>query len=474
MRKSDGVKKHFDFLLIDLLSLFISFFVSYRIKFGNFGFHKSEVWLLLVFLIILIDAVICLFSDPYKHIITRPYYEEILRSLILSAYNLIAVSVIFYIFKIGTVFSRQTVLLTFIFYFFLSLIFKCFWKWLIKSGKVKPLNAKKANLLIVTDNSDIEDILHNVTAGDYDEYEINAICLPENVAVNAAAGVEILNGFDKISQYAVSNDINDIFVFAAPGTIAKEEYEKLIKNEIGIHFGTEKILDFAAEKYESSEIGIYKTLSVSRYELTQGQMVYLGVKRLIDIIAGILGVIILIPVSAAVKIIYLLSGDKSKIIYRQNRVGKNGKEIKIFKFRTMVPDADKMLDKLLENEKYRAEWEANQKLNDDPRITKPGRFLRKTSLDELPQLINVLKGDMSVVGPRPLVEGELEAHGGMKLYQQIKPGITGWWGCNGRSNIDYRERLELEYYYIRNFSVYLDFLCVLRTVLSVIKRSGAE
>ena len=184
--------------------------------------------------------------------------------------------------------------------------------------------------------------------------------------------------------------------------------------------------------------------------------------------------IFLLPVALTVKLACLISGDKAKIIYRQERIGKNGRRIRIYKFRSMIPNADEKLNELLKDEKYRTEWEANQKLSDDPRITRIGKFLRKTSIDELPQLINVIKGDMSIVGPRPLVAGELEQHGGMKLYQQVKPGITGWWGCNGRSNIEYRERLELEYYYVRNFSVYLDFLCVLRTALSVITRKGAE
>ena len=140
----------------------------------------------------------------------------------------------------------------------------------------------------------------------------------------------------------------------------------------------------------------------------------------------------------------------------------------------MVADADKQLEKLLENEELRREWEANQKLKNDPRITKVGRILRKTSIDELPQVVNLLKGDMSLVGPRPLIEGELEGHEGLKLYQRVKPGITGWWACNGRSNIEYRERLELEYYYIKNFSMYLDILCVFRTVAAVLKKDGAE
>ena len=197
-------------------------------------------------------------------------------------------------------------------------------------------------------------------------------------------------------------------------------------------------------------------------------------QQLIDILCGIIGVIILIPITVMIKLINVLSGDRASLFYRQERVGQNGKIIKIWKFRSMVPNADDLLQELLKDEKYRKEWEENQKFENDPRITKVGRFIRKTSIDELPQLLNVLVGDMSLVGPRPLVKGELEAHDGLKLYQKVKPGITGWWGCNGRSNIDYRERLDLEYYYVKNCSLYLDVLCIFRTVLAVLKKDGAQ
>lgn len=203
-----------------------------------------------------------------------------------------------------------------------------------------------------------------------------------------------------------------------------------------------------------------------------GQLIYLVCKRILDILFGLIGTVMLIPVSAVIKAAYLLSGDEAGIFYTQKRVGQNGKYIRIYKYRTMVPDADKKLAELLQNEKYRAEWEANQKLTNDPRITKVGRLLRKSSVDELPQVLNLLRADMSLVGPRPLVEGELEAHGGLQLYQRIKPGITSWWACNGRSNIDYRERLELEYYYIKHFSMYLDILCIIRTVLAVLQKDA--
>ena len=103
-----------------------------------------------------------------------------------------------------------------------------------------------------------------------------------------------------------------------------------------------------------------------------------------------------------------------------------------------------------------------------------GRVIRKTSIDEVPQFWNILKGDMSLVGPRPLVPGELEMHDGLTLYNKVKPGITGWWACNGRSNIGYRERLELEYYYVKNCSFYLDLLCIFRTMIAVLRKDGAK
>ena len=174
------------------------------------------------------------------------------------------------------------------------------------------------------------------------------------------------------------------------------------------------------------------------------------------------------------KLSYVLRGDRHPVFYRQTRVGLRGQTFELWKLRSMVWNADEVLQDLLQDPSMREEWERDQKLANDPRITPIGRVLRRASLDELPQFINVLKGEMSVVGPRPLIPGELEAHGGRQLYNKVKPGITGWWGCNGRSSIDYYERLELEYYYVTHCSLYLDALCLFRTVVAVFKREGAQ
>ncbi|MBQ7552987.1 MAG: sugar transferase [Bacteroidaceae bacterium] len=201
---------------------------------------------------------------------------------------------------------------------------------------------------------------------------------------------------------------------------------------------------------------------------------YKYIKRIFDILFSLTGIIVIIPLSIIIKLLFLCTGDFGNIMYRQRRVGKGGKIIEIFKYRTMVKNADELLEDLLKDDRYKKEWEETQKLENDPRITKIGKLLRMSSLDELPQCINVLMGDMSLVGPRPLIEGELELHGGTELYWKVKPGITGWWATHGRSDIDYKERLELEYYYIRNQSLKLDLICILKTIGVVLKQEGAK
>ncbi len=465
---------HLDFLIIDALSLIISFVFSYRIKFGSFDFVHTDVWAPLLFTVILLNTVICLFSNPYQGIFRRPYYEEIIRSLLLNIYNLLISSVIFYVFKIGTFFSRQTVLTMYGIYFILSLILKCLWKKLALSEKIKNVNAEKISLFVVGNRDNIEEVLHNAAAGDFEAYEFIGIYLADGGDTEKISGIKVFAGGEDIADRIISEGADEVLIAAEPSVLSAVQYKKLIANGTGIHMSVEAMIGFGTEDYNISDVGVYKTLSVGTYEFTPLQRFYLVIKRLLDIVIGIVLLPLLGIIAAAVKLIYAASGDKGKIFYEQKRIGKNGKPINIIKFRTMVSDADKILSELIKDPKYKAEWDENQKLTDDPRITTLGRFLRKTSIDELPQIINVINGEMSLVGPRPLVLGELEAHGGMKLYQQVKPGITGWWGCNGRSNIDYRERLELEYYYVKNFSAYLDFLCVLRTVIAVISRDGAE
>lgn len=201
-----------------------------------------------------------------------------------------------------------------------------------------------------------------------------------------------------------------------------------------------------------------------------------GIKRLVDIIAGLVGTILLIPITICIYIAKkILKEDDGPIFYDHLRIGKDGKHFKLYKYRSMIVGADEILKEYLaENEAARIEFEKNQKLKNDPRITKLGNFLRKTSLDEFPQFINVLKGDMSLVGPRPIVDREVELFGDkMKTVHSVRPGLTGYWAANGRSDTTYEQRVEMEAYYAENFSLLLDIKIILKTIKSVIKKEGA-
>lgn len=163
------------------------------------------------------------------------------------------------------------------------------------------------------------------------------------------------------------------------------------------------------------------------------------------------------------------------VFYRHRRIGRYGRKFDLYKFRTMVQNADQVLQTYLDQStELRAEWEATQKLQNDPRVTRVGALLRKTSLDELPQLWNILIGEMSLVGPRPIVDAEVEKYGNcFELYKQVRPGLTGLWQVSGRSNTSYEHRVELDEYYILNRSFTLDVQILLKTIAVVLKGKGA-
>ena len=167
--------------------------------------------------------------------------------------------------------------------------------------------------------------------------------------------------------------------------------------------------------------------------------------------------------------------SKGNIIYKHKRIGKNGKYIYLYKFRTMYTNSKEILEEILKDSKVKEEWENNFKLDNDPRVTKVGKFLRKTSLDELPQLLNILSGDMSIVGPRPVVDDEIEKYGIFKKkFLSVTPGLTGWWACNGRSATTYEDRIKLELYYVNHRSIKLDLLVIFKTIGAVVKGHGAK
>ena len=212
------------------------------------------------------------------------------------------------------------------------------------------------------------------------------------------------------------------------------------------------------------------------YAFSLSRSFYFFVKRLFDILMAIIGIIVMIPIALLVKISYMLTGDFDSIFYKQKRIGKNGVEFNFYKFRSMVPNADEVLKELLKKDKKLAkEYKINKKLEHDPRVTKMGAILRKTSLDELPQVLNILVADMSVVGNRPYLPREKEDMG--IYYNDIvktKPGLTGLWQVSGRSNTTFEERLKIEQEYSSTCGFKTDIKIFFKTFGVVLKHRGAK
>lgn len=204
----------------------------------------------------------------------------------------------------------------------------------------------------------------------------------------------------------------------------------------------------------------------------KSKKIYKIFKRTFDIISSICGIIVLSPVFLMISIAIKLD-SKGKVFFKHKRIGKNGKEIFVYKFRTMCENAQDMIKDFTPEQQK--EFKENYKLQNDPRITKVGSVLRKTSLDELPQLFNIVKGDLSVIGPRPVIEEELEKYGENKdKFLSVTPGLTGYWAANGRSDIlSYEQRMQMELYYVDNMSLKLDAEIFKDTVSSVINKRGA-
>lgn len=284
---------------------------------------------------------------------------------------------------------------------------------------------------------------------------------------------EIRTTYEKLGEIEISN--GDEAIILMPDLKAEEEREIL------------KILDgkFRRVRYTPNINGVFTfnskvedfdgelLITASENYFNHGQLM---LKRAFDIIGSLVGIALLAPIYLWAKS-KIMREDSGPVLFAHERVGVNLEKFRMYKFRTMFIDAEARLEEMLQDEEVRREFYRTFKLRNDPRITKIGEFLRRTSLDEFPQFINVLRGEMSIVGPRPVVEKEVEMYYGTETGRKIflmKPGITGMWQSRGRSDIEsYDERIKLDLYYLRNWSLILDLKIIMRTIRMVLLKKGA-
>jgi len=244
-------------------------------------------------------------------------------------------------------------------------------------------------------------------------------------------------------------------------------------------YGTEDARTTGAKRPEATQLAgavqvVRPTVSAPSPKVGLSALGY-ALKRIFDL-ASVVVILALFGWLMLIIAVLIRLGGGRKVIYGHTRVGRHGRPFQCLKFRSMVSNSDEVLRNLLETDPdARAQWERDFKLKDDPRITRIGRFIRKTSLDELPQLWNVVKGEMSIVGPRPVVQAEFEQYYGdaKEHYLSVPPGLTGLWQVSGRSDLDYAQRVELDKAYVEKSNILFDFMIVMRTVKVMVVRRGA-
>jgi Undecaprenyl-phosphate galactose phosphotransferase WbaP len=398
------------------------------------------------------------------------FWDEIKHLWRAIFFSTIAVFSILFLGKIGERFSRTVVVLMGVVALFLIPALRINAKRLLISigllrSKVLILGAGKTGQLVAKALKEEQNLGYKV-AGFLDDNPEKAGTLIE--------GIKVHKGIEKAERYIGRSGINAVII-AMPGT-DKERLNELINS---LQYKAENILfvpDILGIAVLGTKLQHFFREQAFALEIQNNlaRPLNIFIKRCFDFIVGSL---FLLLFSFPILIISLLIRFNSpgSPIFSQYRIGRKGKLFRCYKFRTMFKDAEEKLQNvLITNEDMRKEWEQSWKIKNDPRITKVGKFLRKTSLDELPQLINVLRGEMSLVGPRPYLPDEVKKVGEeINICFSVSPGITGLWQVSGRSNTSYDYRVALDSWYVRNWNLWLDVVILCKTMKAVLKREGA-
>ena len=466
-KKSNGWFKHFDFIIIDLLCVQFSYVLAYFFRHGLTNLYEVELYRNMALMIEIADLIVIFMLEQYKGVLRRGYYNEFVSVLKQMIFIELISSMYLFTIKSGG-FSRVVLYLMGAFYLELSYITRVLWK---NHLKKKMEEGGKRSLLIVTTRASAEDVIKNVRAENYDMFNISGLVISDSdMTGRTIGGVKVVANMQNVSKYILKNWVDEVFINMESRTEYPQELvDDLVEMGVVVHFNLYNIENVAGNRHAVERLGNYTVLTSSMNYATNKQAF---AKRTMDIAGGIVGCIFtgIIFIFIA-PVIYISS--PGPIFFSQTRVGQNGRRFKIYKFRSMYMDAEERKKELMEQNEMDG---LMFKMTDDPRITKIGKFIRKTSLDELPQFWNVLKGDMSLVGTRPPTVDEFEQYEGYhKRRLSMTPGLTGVWQVSGRSDItDFEEIVSMDVEYIKNWSLKRDIEIILKTVQVVLHSDGAR
>lgn len=305
-------------------------------------------------------------------------------------------------------------------------------------------------------------------------YEVIGLVDDHPISTTLPKEFKILGGFSEAKKLVRRTKIETVII-AAPG-LSKDHLQDLIVAIQPYVKNISFVPDLIGTPMADADLRILFSEKILMLNLRNNLSRWYNrlIKRLFDLFFTITGGILISPILLILAIIVAID-NRGRVIFAHRRVGRNGREFSCYKFQTMIPNAQEVLKEYLEkNPEARQEWEESFKLTNDPRVTKLGNFLRRTSLDELPQLWNVICGDMSLVGPRPIVKAEIPRYQkNIREYFMVLPGITGMWQVSGRSDTTYEERVAMDTWYVRNWSVWIDLMYLFKTVKAVLQSRGA-
>ena len=398
-----------------------------------------------------------------------PFWIMLQKVFWAVVYSIVTIAMLMYLAQVGAVVSRLFVLTTGC----LAVVYLWGARFMLRRY-VSTRELFRVPVVFIGAGLTAERVVHSLDYNQGFSYRIVGFLDDAPVSARLAEEYGILGGFDDAEDVIKKTKVREVII-TAPGLTSERQIQLInriqplvdrlitVPDLIGVPMGNLSATSLISERIILLNIGNNLRRRRNRF-----------VKRLFDLILSIVGTICISPLLLLLAIMIFLE-DKGAPIFAHRRIGRDGKEFPCYKFRSMVVDSKERLEKYLaDNPEAREEWEREFKLKDDPRVTKIGAFLRRSSLDELPQLFNVIKGEMSLVGPRPIVRDEIVKYGEfIEDFYLVPPGMTGLWQISGRSDTTYEERVQMDSWYVRNWSIWLDIFYLFKTVQVVLRGKGA-
>lgn len=470
MRQKNKIIEVYGLWFVDLISILISFFAATYIRFGNFkDMGDQNVHFLVCICLLLFCTVYSFIIDWNRNFLKRSIWKEAFAILQYSAVMLLTVNFLMVMLKWADVFSRLVLFYFFFLNFAISLCVHLIIKKLMHTYYSSEQNAVK--VMVVTQSNLIDETLDRLERDLDIYYQVVALaCMDYGMEGKLIRGIPVVAGKSDIIEVATQMALDEVFL-NLPG-ISQSNMEGMIHGfeEMGVdcHYN----LELPGVEANCSKVETFGNYTVITYTRFQSSYKRLMIKRFMDIVGGLVGLLITLIFFPFVAIAIKLD-SKGPVLFSQIRIGRNGRRFKIYKFRSMYIDAEERKKELeTKNEMQGLMF----KIENDPRITRVGAFLRKTSIDELPQFYNVFKGDMSLVGTRPPTADEFEKYN--QYYRRrisMTPGLTGMWQVSGRSEIeDFDDVVKYDLMYIDNWSLRLDIKILFQTIGVVLFGKGAK